>query len=107
MTSKTKVKSPIHAAVHETASDLHRQGFITKRQMNRYDALCLEPIPVYTSEEIRSMREKLKLSQTVLASVLNTSVSTIRKWEQGDKQPSGPSLKLLSLLDRKGLEAVL
>ncbi len=42
-----------------------------------------------------------------MASVLNTSVSTVRKWEQGDKQPSGPSLKLLDLLDRKGLEAVL
>ncbi|THU05109.1 DNA-binding transcriptional regulator [Lampropedia puyangensis] len=107
MTSKTKVKSSILSAVHETAGDLHRQGLITKRQMNQYDALCLEPIPPYNSNEIRAMREKLKLSQTVLASVLNTSVSTIRKWEQGDKQPSGPSLKLLSLLDRKGLEAVL
>ncbi|KAA0911281.1 DNA-binding transcriptional regulator [Pusillimonas sp. ANT_WB101] len=107
MTTKTKVKSPILVAVHDTASDLHRQGFITKRQMNQYDALCLDPIPPYDSEEIRAMREKLKLSQTVLASVLNTSVSTIRKWEQGDKHPSGPSLKLLNLLDRKGLEAIL
>ncbi|MPS29891.1 DNA-binding transcriptional regulator [Pigmentiphaga sp.] len=107
MTSRTKVKSPILAAVHETANDLHRQGFITKRKMNQYDALCLEPVPVYSKEEIRAMREKFKLSQTVLALVLNTSVSTIRKWEQGDKAPSGPSLKLLSLLDRKGLEAVL
>jgi putative transcriptional regulator len=43
----------------------------------------------------------------VLASVLNTSTSTVRKWEIGDKQPSGPSLKLLNLLERKGLEAVL
>jgi len=46
-------------------------------------------------------------AQIRLAMVLNTSVSTVRKWEQGDKQPSGPSLKLLNLLDRKGLEAVL
>ncbi len=107
MTNKTQVKSPILAAVHETASDLHQQKFISKRTMSRYDALCLAPIPAYNSEDIRSMREKLKLSQTVLASVLNTSVSTIRKWEQGDKLPSGPSLKLLNLLHRKGLEAVL
>lgn len=107
MINKTREKSTLLEAVHETASDLHRQGFISKRTMNRYDALCPDPIPPYSSEEIRAMREKLNLSQAVLASVLNTSVSTIRKWEQGDKQPSGPSLKLLNLLDRKGLEAVL
>ena len=43
----------------------------------------------------------------MLAAVLNTSVSTVRKWELGDKRPSGPSLKLLDLLERKGLEAVI
>ena len=107
MTNKARAKSPILSAVHETASDLHRLGFISKRTMGQYDALCMEPIPAYSSEDIRAMREKLNLSQTVLATVLNTSVSTIRKWEQGDKQPSGPSLKLLNLLDRKGLDAVL
>jgi putative transcriptional regulator len=58
MTNKTQVKSPILAAVHETARDLHRQGFISKRTMSRYDALCLEPIPAYNSEDIRTMREK-------------------------------------------------
>src|SRR3546814_8668584 len=107
MTNKTQMESSILTAVHETASDLHRQGFISKRTMSRYDALCLEPIPAYNSEDIRTMREKFKLSQAVLASVLNTSVSTIRKWEQGDKHHSGPSLKLLNLLDRKALDAVL
>ena len=30
-----------------------------------------------------------------------------RQWEVGEKHPSGPSLKLLNLLDRKGLQAVL
>jgi putative transcriptional regulator len=53
------------------------------------------------------LREQLQLSQAVLASVLNTSISTVRKWEVGDKRPSGPSLKLLDLIARKGLEAVL
>ena len=38
---------------------------------------------------------------------MSASASTVRKWEIGDKRPSGPSLKLLNLLDRKGLEAVL
>ena len=107
MTTKTKAKSRIFEAVHETASDLHRLGFIDKRKMNKFDALCLDPIPEYDGGKIRALRDRLQLSQAVLAAVLNTSLSTVRKWEVGDKHPSGPSLKLLSLLERKGLEAVL
>ena len=107
MTTKTKAKSRIFEAVHETASDLHRLGFIDKRKMNKFDVLCLDPIPAYDSKKIRALRDHLQLSQAVLAAVLNTSLSTVRKREVGDKHPSGPSLKLLSLLERKGLEAVL
>lgn len=103
----TIAKRRILEAVHETAADLNRLGFIDKRKQQKLEALCLEPIPPYDSAKIRALREHLKLSQAVLASVLNTSTSTVRKWEIGEKHPSGPSLKLLNLLDRKGLEAVL
>jgi len=78
-----------------------------KRKMRKYDALCLEPVPDYDAAKIRALRKGLNLSQAVLASVLNTSLSTVRKWEIGDKRPSGPSLKLLNLIERKGLEAVI
>lgn len=107
MTTKAKPKSRIFEAVHDTATDLHRLGFLDKRKLLKYDALCLEPVPQYQSEQIRALREKLKLSQAVLAAVLNISLSTVRKWELGDKSPSGPSLKLLYLLDRKGLDGLL
>lgn len=93
--------------VHETAFGLHRLGFIDERQMRRYDALCLESVQEFDAEKVRALRERLHLSQAVLASVLNTSVSTVRRWERGDQKPSGPSQKLLDLLERKGLEAVL
>jgi len=107
MTAKTKAKSEIFEAVYETASDLHRLGFIDKRKMHKFDVLCLEPVAEYDSVKIRALRDHLQLSQAVLAAVLNTSLSTVRKWEIGEKHPSGPSQKLLSLLDRKGLEAIL
>lgn len=94
-------------AVHDTAADLHRLGFIDKRKMQRYEALCLQPVPQFDSERVKALREKLNLSQAVLASVLNTSLSTVRKWEVNEKNPSGPSSKLLDLLERKGLEVVL
>jgi putative transcriptional regulator len=47
------------------------------------------------------------VSQAVFAAVLNTSLSTVQKWEVGDKKPSGPSLKMLNLIERKGLQAVI
>lgn len=77
--TSTRVKSPIFEAVHETARDFHRLGFINKRNMHQFDALCLEPVPDYDSEKIRALRDHLQLSQAVLASVLNTSLSTARK----------------------------
>jgi putative transcriptional regulator len=75
--------------------------------MHKYNLLCLQPIPDYDSKKIRKLRSQLHLSQSVLAAVLNTSLSTVQKWEIGEKHPSGSSLKLLNLLERKGLEAVL
>jgi putative transcriptional regulator len=105
--ANTKVKTSILAAVHETASDLHRLGFIDMHKMKKLDALCLEPVPSYNATAIKAIRTQYQLSQAVLASVLNTSLSTVRQWEIGHKHPSGPSLKLLMLLERKGLEVVM
>ena len=81
MTTKTKAKtrSRILEAVHETASDFRRLGLIDKRNMSKFDALCLEPVPEYDSQKIRALRDHLQLSQAVLAAVLNTSLSTVRK----------------------------
>lgn len=107
MSTKAKNASRILDTVHETAKDLHEAGFVSKRRMKEYDALCLVPVPDYSSESIRALRERYRISQAVLASILNTSVSTVRQWEIGEKHPSGPSLKLLNLLDRKGLEALI
>ena len=105
--TKRKAKSRISEAVHEGARDLYNAGFIDKRRMLEFDALCLEPVPTYTKTKIRALRDRHHLSQAVLAAVLNTSLSTVRQWEIGEKHPSGPSLKLLHLLDRKGLEGLI
>lgn len=107
MKSSKPRKSRVLEFVHEAAGDLHRAGFIDKRRMRHFDALCLQPIAPYSSTRIRALRARHRLSQAVLASVLNTSLSTVRQWEIGQKQPSGPSLKLLSILDKRGLEALL
>ena len=107
MNSKDRPKSRILAEVHETAKGLHSIGLISKRRMQEFDALCDLSVSEMSPDQIRKLREDSNVSQAVFAAILNTSVSAVQKWEIGDKKPSGPSLKLLSLIQRKGLEAVL
>ena len=103
----TKRKSRILAEVHDTARGLHGAGLISKRRMGEFDALCHLDVEAMSPRKIKSLRKNANVSQAVFAAVLNTSVSTVQKWEVGDKKPSGPSLKLLNLIQRKGLEAVI
>jgi putative transcriptional regulator len=103
----TKRKSRILDEVHETALGLRSSGLISKRSMVKFDALCDLEVKQISPKQIRQLREKENVSQAVFAAILNISVSTIQKWELGDKKPSGSSLKLLNILDRKGLQAVL
>ncbi len=92
--------------IHETATDLHKAGVMSELTLREFDALCLPPVKVYTPVQIKRIRQKTKTSQAVFAAYLNTSASTVQKWEIGGKKPNGSSLKLLNLVDRKGLEVL-
>jgi putative transcriptional regulator len=59
-----------------------------------------------TPKQIRTLRARTRMSQAVFAAFINTSVSTVQKWEIGQKKPSGPSLKLLNVIDQKGMDAL-
>jgi len=85
---------------------LHNAGAIDKQTMRRFDAACLTPIRQLTPEEIKAIREKEHVSQTVFANYLNVTSSLVSKWERGEKRPSGASLKLLSLVEKNGLATV-
>jgi putative transcriptional regulator len=104
MTSKYRNK--MVAAVHEGASDLYRVGGIDKKTMREFDALCLTPVEEMTPRKIKALRVRERTSQTVFAAYLNVTPSLVSKWERGEKHPRGASLKLLSLVERKGLEVV-
>ena len=103
----SKRKSRILEEVHETALGLHDAGLISKRRMGEFEALCHLDVDEMSPRQIKRLREKANLSQAIFAAVLNTSVSAVQKWETGDKKPGGPSLKLLNLIERKGMDAVL
>ena len=103
---KKQYKSSIMAAVHGTAEDLHAAGVMPARTLREFDALCLTPVRQLTPEEIRALRVREEASQAVFARYLNVSTGLVSKWERGEKHPQGPSLKLLCLIEEKGLSAV-
>jgi putative transcriptional regulator len=92
--------------VHETAQGLQRAGLMDEETMQEFDSLCLPPVKTYTPEQIKQIRLKFNVSQAVFAMYLNASPSTIRKWEQGQTMPKGPSLKLLNIVEQKGLDVL-
>ena len=109
MTTKsatTKTKSNAFAAIHSAANGLHRAGAINKTTMREYDALCLDAIHEFNAKDIKRIREHAHVSQPVFARYLNTSESTVQKWETGQKRPSGMALRLLHVVEKHGLEVL-
>jgi putative transcriptional regulator len=99
-------KSRLLNEMHETARGLERIGVLNKHTMREFDVLTLPPVKELTAKQIRALRTRNRVSQAVFAALLNTSVSTVQKWEIGEKRPSGPSLKLLDVIQRKGIRAL-
>jgi len=101
-----KTKSAILEAVRETVKGLHAAGVMDRVTLREFDRLCLPPVEPLPPEEIKRIRETSRVSQAVFAALLNTSVSTVQKWEIGQKRPTGTALKLLHLVQKRGLEIV-
>jgi len=85
---------------------LHEVGAIGKRTMREFDDACLTPVRVLTPQEIRQIRERERISQPVFARYLNVSKNLVSDWERGVKKPGGPALRLLTVVQKRGLEAL-
>lgn len=92
--------------IHDTAKDLHDASVMDFQTMREFDALCLPKVEALDAQTIKLIRERARVSQAVFAAYLNTSASTVRQWEQGNKKPRGTSLKLLHLVAQKGLDVL-
>jgi len=105
-TSNKTYKSDALAAIHETVADLHDAGLMDKKTLRRFDQLCLTPVEKLSPQEIKSIRENARISQAVFARYLNVSKGLVSQWERGEKSPAGPLLKLLPLVQKKGLDLI-
>ena len=73
-----------------------RQGKTTLRSVE----VEAKPAPVVTADELKAIREKLKLSRTVFARYLRTNPRTLENWEQGRAKPNAQAALLIHLVDR-------
>jgi putative transcriptional regulator len=101
-----KKNSRLLSEVREAAQDLHNIGVIDVTTMRKFDALCLPEVPRYSPADIKRIRKANRTSQGVFAAYLNVSKATVTAWEQGLKEPSGMGLKLLNIVERKGIGAL-
>jgi len=104
MMNKAKFKSDAFEAIYSAAQGLHRAGTIDKATMRDFDQSCLAVLVGIAPQEIKRIREGAHVSQPVFARFLNTSESTVQKWEAGTKRPSGMALKLLAVVEKHGLK---
>lgn len=93
-------------AAHAFARDLHDVGAIDDLTMRQIDLICLPPTREITPDDVKRIRAAARMSQPVFAAFLNVGRTTVAQWEQGRKKPAGSALRLLDLIDRKGIDVL-
>ncbi|MEI6094359.1 MAG: helix-turn-helix domain-containing protein [Gammaproteobacteria bacterium] len=95
--------SKIIDAMLETAKDLKMDSITIKE----IEVLNLSEIKLLQPSEIKKTRLREKVSQAVMARILNVTTSTYQKWERGEVHPKGANLKLLWLVHNHGIDYIL
>jgi putative transcriptional regulator len=112
MTKAKKKPSRLAKALLETAEGMHNTGLLDRAAYDKITMRHLGPegapkVAPITAAQIRTMRERAKMSQAVFARYLNLTVGYVSQLERGAKQPTGAALALLNVIKRKGIEAIL
>jgi putative transcriptional regulator len=100
------MKKSILKVVHESVEGLYDAGLVDITTMHEFNTMCLTPVEDLSPQEIKRIRLREKMSQGVFALYLNISISTVQKWERGEKHPRGIALKVLNLVAKKGIRAI-
>lgn len=76
----------------ELIESIQEAGAILRDEKAPSRSFHIEPL------DVKSLRDRIGLSQTEFASVLGISVGTLRNWEQGRRKPQGPAKVLLNIV---------
>ena len=95
------MRNSVKDAIGETVQGIVDKGIkvsFTKKELDSLGVIL--PKVVLDADDIKYIRKQINVSQLVFAKLLNTSLSTVRQWEQGARKPSGSTMVLLELLQR-------
>jgi putative transcriptional regulator len=112
MTAKRKETGRLATALLETARDMRRADLlddaayakITMRHMIKGPTATARSL---TPGQIRSLRERARMSQAVFARHPNVTSGYVSQLERGTRHATGAALALLNVIRRKGIEAIL
>jgi putative transcriptional regulator len=99
-------------ALLETTRSFHRAGItadadLAKVTLRVLGKQGLPQAPSLSPQAIRTLRADNRLSQGVLAAYLGVSVGYLSRLERGEVAPSRPVARLLDIIRRKGIDAIL
>ncbi|EHD22614.1 MULTISPECIES: helix-turn-helix domain-containing protein [Brenneria] len=90
----------------------HAAGTASDADLDAINRLVAESIKKESragmdAARVRAIREREKISQSQLANIINMSANSVQKWERGVSTPTGAALRMLEVIERKGLSAIL
>lgn len=107
MKKNDQTKKRLLKEAHEMVKSLHEAGIADFATMREFDALCISETHDLSPHKIKKIRRCAGVSQAVFAKIINVSVAAIKQWERGERKPSGAALKLLNLVESKGVDVIL
>src|SRR2546423_4577923 len=112
MRKVAKKSSRLAKALLETAAGMHKSGLLDRAAYDKITMRHLGPdntpkVPPMSATQIRTLRERARMSQAVFARHLNLTVGYVSQLERSAKQPTGATLALLNVIRRKGIETIL
>jgi len=90
MSTKTKAFEAIREGLEDAIA--YGQGETTRGQESVVEA---------DRADVAAIRARLGMSQPAFAGALSVSLSTVRKWEQGQRVPSGAARVLLRVMEQE------
>ncbi len=104
-------RARMRAEIVEATQGLHKIGAVSDEELavttlRMLGKDGLPKVEAMAPDEIVKVRQEAKVSQAVLAALMNVAVSTVSQWERGERRPSGAALKLLHVVKHNGIGAL-
>jgi putative transcriptional regulator len=79
---------------------------LSKATVAELEQLDIPDAKMFSPKQIKQIRDRVRVSQGVFAALLNVNPSTVQKWEQGKVKPQNAALRLLNIIDAKGIDVL-